>query len=363
MGRSKIILHLGRHKCGTTAIQKALSNNRELLASHGYFYPPPPGNDIAHHVYARPLTNARFGQLADSRRRLSHFRARLGVLRQVYRRGATGRRGSQKTHNPRPHASVAEMNAFTRSLAEAAPQCAVLSSEVYQNCQPVRVMDCFRHFDVHPVCYLREQTQYLRSSYAQRIHASDYLGSVADYYEEVFQAEYDRYLQRWSDCFGERLQVRLFERESLEQGDAVQDFMLRVLQLKPDVVGATTLPAHENPTPGAEVLAFKLELNRRGYQLSPDIYRVLVEIDEPGAPAFGISQDLAARVQERFEKGNRKVARRYFGRDTLFAAPPVKQATADLNISEARFKELLQRVQARAPGCAVLTNGSAATAS
>lgn len=35
----KLILHIGTHKTGTTAIQRALSQNRSTLLEHGYWYP------------------------------------------------------------------------------------------------------------------------------------------------------------------------------------------------------------------------------------------------------------------------------------------------------------------------------------
>ena len=35
----KLILHIGTHKTGTTAIQRALSQNRATLLEHGYWYP------------------------------------------------------------------------------------------------------------------------------------------------------------------------------------------------------------------------------------------------------------------------------------------------------------------------------------
>ena len=37
-----LVLHIGTHKTGTTALQGALSSNPEVLSAHGYVYPRVP---------------------------------------------------------------------------------------------------------------------------------------------------------------------------------------------------------------------------------------------------------------------------------------------------------------------------------
>lgn len=50
--KKTLYIHAGTHKTGTTAIQKFLSANRDLLAKNGYLYP---GTDQGHHDVAREL--------------------------------------------------------------------------------------------------------------------------------------------------------------------------------------------------------------------------------------------------------------------------------------------------------------------
>jgi hypothetical protein len=49
---NRIYLHVGRHKSGTTQIQRFLKKNRPLLAEQNIDYPLPLDDDEAHHAAA-----------------------------------------------------------------------------------------------------------------------------------------------------------------------------------------------------------------------------------------------------------------------------------------------------------------------
>ena len=59
---TRLILHAGTHKTGTTSIQKVLADNRAFLRSHGLFYPdgrvPFGATRVPHHKFAHSLTGA-----------------------------------------------------------------------------------------------------------------------------------------------------------------------------------------------------------------------------------------------------------------------------------------------------------------
>ena len=46
---ARVVLHIGTHKTGSTAVQHALAENRWLLARRGVAYPDIPGSSVAHH--------------------------------------------------------------------------------------------------------------------------------------------------------------------------------------------------------------------------------------------------------------------------------------------------------------------------
>lgn len=322
----KIILHIGRHKCGTTAIQRALHGNRERLSQLGFFYPQPGTGEIAHHRVGNALARKPF---------LSSFRS----IR------------TPATHNRREPLNESELHAFRQILSGAAQEWAVLSSESFQNCRPVKIRRFFQGFEVYPVCYIREQGAYLRSSYAQRVQASHYGGSVEAYYRSWFHADYRKFLNKWARNFGERLIVRRFERDKLHRGDVVEDFLSEVLGLGDRQYQQLVLPGNENPSLSSTMLAFKLRLNREGYQMTPKIYPLLVKLDTPGASPYQLSANFLARVRKKYNRSNRAVARRYFQGEELFTIHTAEQAAPLPDLEDNEFQALLQRFEEASPGC------------
>ncbi len=154
-------LHIGRHKCGTTSLQRSLLENRDSLLEQGIYYPLEGLEDTGHHPIARALEK---------------------------QRSPMPWRRSGKQHKDRRTASGAELGKFLDGLVTSAAPIAVISSESFQNCKPSTVASFFNGFQVIPVVYLREQGAYLRSAYAQRVHASTYAETVHKFSRDYFQA-------------------------------------------------------------------------------------------------------------------------------------------------------------------------------
>ena len=378
----KVILHIGRHKCGTTSIQRTLFWNREALCRLGFFYPQPPDSDFAHHRIGITLSDKRFGLPSSSvtRQNLSYILRGIDgtnplkiapeILVRVLRLVRSGRlfgivpatteveAGEAPTglaHKQRKLADKAELNDFRQTLLDAEQEWAVVSSEALQNCSPGKVRRFFRGFEVHPICYIREQGAYLRSSYAQRIQASYYGGSVEAYYHSSFHADYQKFLGKWSRVFGRRLVVRRFERAKLHEGDVVHDFLSRVLGLAGHDYQTFRLPEQENPSLSATMLAFKLRLNREGYRLAPKIYQLLVSLDPPGATPYRLPENFLSGVRDTYRHSNEAVARKFFPGEELFNIPGPTPSTPGLNLGmdldEGKFQSLLLAFEQAAPGC------------
>ena len=64
----KLILHIGRHKTGTTAIQRFLYGNPELLRANGYCYPDHGAIGFGHHDIAGALIkkNMELSEISDN---------------------------------------------------------------------------------------------------------------------------------------------------------------------------------------------------------------------------------------------------------------------------------------------------------
>ena len=377
----KIILHIGRHKCGTSSIQRTMEWNREELAGLGFFYPETSKGEIAHHRIGRTLADQRFMLPADSvaRENIQYVLqgARGTPLRnatpeilkrslELLRSGRLFGRASDKlqvdftqekaaapaTHNLRGIATEQELELFRESLRDAEQEWAVVSSETFQNCRsPGKIRRFFHGFKVYPVCYIREQGAYLRSSYAQRVQASHYGGSLEEYYRDSFSADYSSFLDKWSRSFGKSIIVRRFERDKLYQGDVIHDFFTQVLGLKPEQYHHFRLAASENPSLSATMLAFKLRLNREGYALEPNIYHLLISLDAPGSTPYQLTPEFLSQIRERYRDSNRRVAERFFQGEELFTIPGEAQAHPLPELQEPHFQELLQAVEEASPGC------------
>lgn len=179
-----LILHIGRHKTGTSSIQHFLHANREELKKHGFIYPEPIAALAAHHGIALAL---------KAGEDVSQYQELLRSLR------------------PRK-------------------QNVLLSSEGFQRLLPRDMRRLSRGYPTMAVVYLREQFSYAWSAYAQKVCA----GTERRSFEEALQTyvpKYDTFLGRWRKITRDNLKVRIFERKRLVGGDVVADFCQTVLGL------------------------------------------------------------------------------------------------------------------------------------
>lgn len=307
----ELILHIGRHKSGTTAIQHFLNDNRDELLRRGVHVPRAGRRGEGHHALAEPL-----------RRRL----ARLSGLT-----------------DPR---SLAVWRALVAELHGIAPELvAVISSEAFQNCEASLVARGIGGFRTRVLVYLRNQVDYLASAYAQRVHATDYCGSVEDFYRDIFLPlhDYERFLQGWETQFPGQLTVRRYR-----PGTMVQDFAAAAFGME-DLSWAT-LRAAANPSLNAQVLEFKRRLNARGPADAPPpglLYRVLPELNARcPAPKFRVPEALRRDLVARAERGDSAVAARYFGEAQLFDYSPGAAAAEPLPpLSDAEFRRMYNCLQ------------------
>ena len=97
----KLILHIGRHKSGTTAIQRFLRKNGDFLTSNGFYYPQTGTRGAAHHEISEPM-----------QRRYTR---------------------QNKQFSPDSNPLLAQLR---DEIAAADQQKIILSSEAFQNCDP-----------------------------------------------------------------------------------------------------------------------------------------------------------------------------------------------------------------------------------
>ena len=221
----QLILHIGRHKTGTTALQYSFVQNAGALTDAGVHYPEAGRDWVAHHDIANRIADPDLRPAQDEL-----------------------------------------VSGFLEEIRDCGKPTVLVSSEGFQRCDPKIVKKVFQGFKISVVVYLREQVSYLQSSYLQAIHAENYHGSIEEYERDVFGAPYPHFLAPWLQSMGrKRVIARIFSREFMTSGDVVTDFFQSVLgetlgirvDGKPVELGHIT----SNSSLKGDAIAFKKRLN------------------------------------------------------------------------------------------------------
>jgi len=304
----KLILHIGRHKSGTTAIQRFLYSNPKLLSDHGISYPSSGLRSFGHHELATPLAK---GALATSRQNPVSI---------------TNKLREQLIDKMSPSSPVT-----------------VISSEAFQNCDPKNIRLVFPQPEVEVVVYIREQTSYLLSAYAQKVQATNYHGTLEELFKATSKTTYKEFLDAWSKAFDGKLRVKTYDRNELVSKNVVVDFCQSFLGISPEIVKEAYHKVDANPSLSGELVDFKVLVNRH-QSLSDDNSRALftalsklAQTDTSGS--VEITDELAQKVADRYRKSNAYVAKKYFQRKALFQ--PYQQSS-DKQIQPASKNRLRQ---------------------
>lgn len=278
----KILLHIGRQKTGTTSIQRYLLEKNQFLEEAGFYYSREATHKReGHHAYAELLQTPRVkiedldGNLAEA---LHGFRKIFSYLK------------PDKVN--------------------------IISSEVFQNCDPRIVKIAFEGHDVGVFCYIRNELDAVVSSYAQRVQASTITLTME---EHVLQnrLDYFDFLTKWSDVFGTQFRVRAFEKKYLDEGNVVCDFFRNCLNVHaPD--DALTFN-DGNPSLTNRMLAFKLKLNAKG-QKRNRIYRrlsLLSKFDKDSGKVR-LTKELKSKIIDDYINGQKKWAPLFFSKSEIF---------------------------------------------
>lgn len=220
----KVVLHIGRHKSGTTALQDFLAGNTRWLEKNGFEYLNILRRDTAHHELSEPFSRHKLTEVAPA------------ILQKMI-------------NKVREQILLTSQNNLTL----------IISSEAFQNCDPNVIRQIFPEdkFDVQIVCYFRDQVSYLTSSFAQVVHAELKVIDLEKYIK-VFNANYWSFLSQWNENFSNMI-IRPFSSKDLLNGDIVDDFCQEVLHLKPEDEKRYS----SNPSINRRYIAFKLMYNQK----------------------------------------------------------------------------------------------------
>lgn len=196
MTQNRLILHIGRHKSGTSSLQQFLFDNSDRLESLGWYYPASSNGKIAHHDLAsyycpnqvRDLTNPEKNDLEK-------------VVKDYWRR------------------------------VKSKPA-SVISSENFQNARPDLLRDDLQGMDVEIVIYLREIIDYFQSAYAQFIKAQKSAVLMQDYLTNTFKVDYGQFLSGWRTSFPEA-KITVCPYPEIKKGFSIVDDFFKNTSLNP----------------------------------------------------------------------------------------------------------------------------------
>ena len=279
-----VIVHMGLPKTGTTSLQVAMTRNSTLLASAGVNY-----------VRAAPAVNANDW--------FKHLRPRH--LRKISQQEIEQR--VQQTRD-------------TVLSNIAADGTTMLSAEGLYSINPELIARIFAGHECRFVAYIRDELNFLASSYAQVVHASPTPPMLADFMEARSANHLGKFLKKSCDALGDKFVPRIFNSEQLKGGDIVEDFFCHFfpsLNVDLDLSDKTD----KNPSLTDEVIAFKLKLAAEQPQMvsrTPGRYAALVSLSKYFGQPFRLPRDPYEELVAFYHESQKQWAYDFFGRASVF---------------------------------------------
>ncbi|MGB1214163.1 MAG: hypothetical protein ACPG4X_12415 [Pikeienuella sp.] len=179
--RTRLILHIGMHKTGSSAIQRFLSRNRWVLGKLGIAYP----HSLGPTGQRQPKHNAIFAAI------------------------------SHQADKGRPHPDLGPaatlIEATAAEIERAAPRTAILSAEGFSGERPIfarALRPLANRFDVRVVVFLRRRDLWVESFYKQMVQSHDVAETRP--FHDFLQADSTRrhmdyltILNWWAEAFGQ----------------------------------------------------------------------------------------------------------------------------------------------------------------
>lgn len=198
---TKVILHIGQHKTGSTALQYTLAANRRRLQENGVLYPRLPGWTFAHHALFPHFFGVEHCDPFILRRLGSTPAAATAVSREAWKH-------------------------LVSQVQREQPDCLLLSSESFFTSARTEQMQTLGNMlreitdETEIVCYLRHPADFVLSSLSTQVQMdARFLWPAPGVRREVIEA--------YEALQPSRIHVIKYDRSGLLGGDIVGDFMHR----------------------------------------------------------------------------------------------------------------------------------------
>ena len=239
----KLVLHIGHAKTGTTALQNGLYDNRDFLAQYGVLYPQPPDSTTNHGA----LTGVVLDPNRWSRKIVNQQQSKRNSL--IKAAGAILRQISDAAESDQFHTVVLSSEYFFRDLSR-------------EEVDRVRATITELFSTVHIIAYVRHPLDHFASSCLQKVEHAAKLPQIR---RPGFRRVISTYRQLGV------VNVRAYERSSLEGGDIVRDFVGHHLPDVPkDRLAKSLRDANESIT--AEVASVLQTYRMSIFPGSDDVY-------------------------------------------------------------------------------------------
>lgn len=284
-----IILHIGRSKTGTTSLQHFFNLNYKWLYDNGYEYTTIYRKNSAHHLFSRKINRKALKNLSNDE---------IKILIREVRNDILDNTSEDKT--------------------------IIMSSEGMQACNPLIIRRIFneKYFNVKIVCYFRDQISFLSSSYTQGVHEALKTHKPEEYVRSA-NPNYYEFISNWKFYFDDVI-VRNFSKNSLVNGDIIDDFIETVLHLK----RPNRKKINANPSLTRRYLAFKLKLNEKCENgiiqnfeepATAKLYKLLGNLSKTdNSGKFYLSKNDALYLEEKYSASNKLFFKTYLPDEEIY---------------------------------------------
>lgn len=293
LGKKRLYIHIGLPKTGTSAIQNYLVTNYDLLKDkHNLFYPKlGRAGDGSHHNIAWALSANPYKELLDDAKQ----RELLIELRN-------------------------EIDSSTCSSALLSSECfAMHSNKAFKEI-------IASNYELHIICYLRRQDDYIESSYSQIVKdvVRKETRSFTEYLNDSLSSlSYFEMLQKWEGIAEkENIHIREYDKNSFLNGSIVDDFLSiigvrlqssKVIDTKKQLINLSLTP---------KLTLFKRLLNKAVKTQDQGLVNLFHSYmqSNPSTESSLLTSSQRKYIFDYFLEDNTKVAKHYFpDRKTLFA--------------------------------------------
>lgn len=315
-GSPHLLLHIGTHKTGTTAIQRALRNNRRRLIKLG--------------LAAQPTIHRELREVLIQSGRNEPACARVaGRFLEVC--------------SPKLNGIVISNEGFSGDP---------LSGYANASEMAERLRICTRDFDVKILIYLRRQDEFVESLYTQKIHEGHSL-SFADFLQSITSVCFDWYalVESYAEVFGrENIIVRRYEKRFMPCRESILEDFFHIAGAEPKRLNLIQEKAAPNAGYGPVAVEIARICNPNLAASDRQELRHILQAaisKQPHERYSLLNAETRQQLLARHEESNARLAREYLGDATgeLFLPPKFEEATkGDMGPSKEELVSTLVKV-------------------